>query len=690
MKILIVDDDTMYQSLMATFLKESGHAIELASHGELALERLRAEKFDLIISDILMPVLDGYQLCIECKHDENLKDIPFIFSSGTYTDEKDASLAYKFGAAAFLQKPISKDDLNTRIGQVVDNIETDKLKTPQDPLEDEQNIYKLYSQRLVNKLEQKMLALDKEKMALEMEISEREKIENKLIKSRNFADSLFDTAPGIALILDTDGHIIRFNPYMEMISGYTLEEVKHKKWTDVFSPINGQEDVKYLFPVDTDKTSSFGNISSIVTKEGDRRDIVWFDNTLKDVDGRATGLIAVGQDITKQLKIQKELFSAKKVEAIGRFAGGVAHEFTSLLTVILGNISLMKSAADAGEADSKYLEEARQAALRARELTSRLMTFSKGRDPVKKTVNTAALVKNSFESVVCGITLDCEYHFSDRLRPVAVDEWLIKHAFHNIALNAYESMKGSGRIKIYCENSYMKDQNGITHGEGKYVKISIQDQGPGIAEKNLSKLFDPYYSTKTIGTNRGMGLGLAVVHSIIEKHNGIIEVESEPGTGTTFHIYLPASDEKATDEPESRPSEPEILPGNGEAILVMDDEEPIRSLFSNMLNQLNYKQTVVADGKEAITIYKEKMNTDDPFDAVILDLTNPFGMNGEEAVKKILDIHSEAKIILSAGYPNHPTVRNFKDYGFSGVLIKPFTRSDLSAILSPTLPPKKQ
>ncbi|MDA3896792.1 MAG: response regulator, partial [Desulfobacteraceae bacterium] len=372
MKILIVDDDSSNLTLMRTVLEHEGYDVVQAVNGEKALEVLRSKPINLIISDILMPVMDGYHLCQECKSDKNLKNIPFIFCSGTYTEKKDENLSIKFGAEAFITKPFHNEQLLQTVSQVIENFSNGKINIPKSLNRNDKGIYKLYSERLIKKLEEKMLDLDKEKMALEMEIAERIKVEDRLRKSRNFAESLFNAAPGIVLILDMEGRIVRFNPYMELVSGYCSDDVKGKYWVDIFSPENGRIKSPNNFPSDDNQAIPMGNISSIITKTGGKKEIMWFDSTLKDDNGKIIGLLAVGQDVTRRMKKQKENFDAKTHEAIGNFSEDFARELDEIMAALFENISLLETNIDAEDQKINYLKEIKTAADRTKKLTSRL------------------------------------------------------------------------------------------------------------------------------------------------------------------------------------------------------------------------------------------------------------------------------------------------------------------------------
>lgn len=372
MRILIVDDDSSNLSLMKTVLEHNEYKVSQAVNGEKALEILRAETINLIISDILMPVMDGYHLCQKCKSDNDLKNIPFIFCSGTYTDKKDENLSIKFGAEAFITKPFHNKQLLQTVSQAIKNSSNGKINIPTALNRDDTGVYKLYSERLIKKLEEKMLDLDKEKMALEMEIAERIKVEDRLRKSRNFAESLFNTAPGIVLILDTEGRIVRFNPYLEMVSGYSPDEVEGKYWVDVFSPENGVNNFSDVTIPSKNLEVIAGNTSSIITKTGEKREIMWFDSILKDENGKTVGLMAVGQDITRQVKIQKKKFETKTDEAIGNFSGTFAKELDEITAVMHENISLFETEINADDKKANYLKIIKKAVDRAKELSDRV------------------------------------------------------------------------------------------------------------------------------------------------------------------------------------------------------------------------------------------------------------------------------------------------------------------------------
>ncbi|MEW6110238.1 MAG: ATP-binding protein, partial [Nitrospirota bacterium] len=264
---------------------------------------------------------------------------------------------------------------------------------------------------------------------------------------------------------------------------------------------------------------------------------------VKNVKGQPIGIITSCEDITDRKKMEEELLNARKLESIGFLAGGIAHDFNNLLAVILGCISLAKMHLSPEDDILEILENAEEASIRAADLTKLLITFSKGGAPVKKTINIAELLRNSAGFALSGSNIKCEFNIPDDLWPVEVDEGQIKQVVYGMVLNSREAMPEGGIINVRAGNITISEKNEFLLKEGEYIKISIEDHGVGIPKENLSRIFDPYFSTKRKATQKGMGLGLSICYSIIKSHNGLITVKSEIGTGTTFHIYLPASSE---------------------------------------------------------------------------------------------------------------------------------------------------
>lgn len=308
--------------------------------------------------------------------------------------------------------------------------------------------------------------------------------------------------------------------------------------------------------------------------------------------------------------------------------------------------------------------------MQATSLTQQLLTFSRGGAPIKKKTSVTDLIKDSATFALRGSNVSCNYSFPDDLWLTEADEAQLNQVVNNLVINAQQAMPKGGIIQVSAENMTIHAENTLSLKAGKYVKISIKDQGIGISAECLLKIFDPYFTTK----QKGSGLGLATAYSIIKKHGGVISVESELNAGTIFQLYLPALEKEILIK---KKAEEKPLIGKGK-ILLMDDEAVIRTLALRLLKRIGYEVHVANDGAEAIKLYRE---ANEPFDAVIMDLTIPGGMGGKEAIKKLLEIDPDVKAVVSSGYSNDPIMANFSRYGFKSVIAKPYNIRRLSEVL---------
>jgi CheY-like chemotaxis protein len=311
--------------------------------------------------------------------------------------------------------------------------------------------------------------------------------------------------------------------------------------------------------------------------------------------------------------------------------------------------------------------------MRAKDLTQQLLTFSKGGIPIKKNIRCAELIKETAAFTLSGSNVRCEFSLLEDLWSVEIDEGQISQVINNLVINADQAMPEGGIIKISAENVTVGTEEALSLQEGNYIKITIQDQGIGIPKDHLNKIFDPYFTTK----HKGSGLGLAVAYSIIKNHEGHLGVESELGVGSTFTIYLPASQKQPLTKKEA---EKKVITGKGK-ILVMDDEEVIREAIDEILTHLGYQVEFARNGEEAIALYKNTKGSRQTFDAIIMDLTVPGGMGGKDAIQKLIEIDPEVKAIVSSGYSTDPVMADFEKYGFSGVVAKPYNIRELSETL---------
>ena len=506
------------------------------------------------------------------------------------------------------------------------------------------------------------------------EISERKQAEESLAAEKEkLAVTLRSIGDGV-ITTDTDGKVTLINKVAEKITGWAQEEAIGKSLPEIFHIMNEKTRERLENPVDEVLRSGaivgLSNQKVLKTRDQKERIIAESGAPIRDVEGNVIGVVIVFRDITEQKRLEEELLKNQKIESIGILAGGIAHDFNNLLTGILGNISLTKMYAKEEDKIYKRLTEAERACWRARDLTGQLLTFSKGGSPVKKVISALGnLVRHTASFAVSGSNVRCEFDMDEGIRSVEVDEGQISQVIHNLVINAQQAMPEGGVIKVRVKNIMARTDELTQLAESGYVKITVEDDGIGIREEHLSKIFDPYFTTK----QKGNGLGLSVAYSVVKNHVGHIEVESELGAGTRFHVYLPVA---VTDAEENR-EERKTRNGKGR-ILVMDDEEAVRSIAGGILGHLGYEIEFARDGDEAVEIYKRRSMSGKLFDLVIMDLTVPGGMGGKEAIKRLLELDPKVKAIVSSGYSNDPVMSEYGQHGFRGVITKPYKPEELS------------
>lgn len=388
-------------------------------------------------------------------------------------------------------------------------------------------------------------------------------------------------------------------------------------------------------------------------------------------DGRRKGLVVLGRDVTRRKEMEEALLNTRKLDSLTTLAGGIAHDFNNILTGILGNLSLAKIFAETDERMLEWLTRAEAASLKARALVEQLLTFSRSGSPIKKATGVDALVRETAGFVLRGSNVRCLFAFPPDLWPVTVDEAQVSQAIQNVIANADQAMPEGGLIHVAAQNVVVGPEEGQLQ-PGRYVCITIEDQGIGIDPRHLGKIFDPYFSTK----QKGCGLGLAISYSIIKNHQGYISIDSRPGVGTKVTIHLPAAELARPELPQPAPA-----PDCRGRILVMDDEQMVREVAGDMLTNLGYVVAFAADGGEAVKKFRAAQANGTPFDAVILDLTVPGGLGARQTVPLLQQFDPAVRLIVASGYSTDPVLASFREYGFAGAIIKPFDLRELGGVL---------
>jgi PAS domain S-box-containing protein len=501
------------------------------------------------------------------------------------------------------------------------------------------------------------------------DISERRKAEQALADEKErLAVTLRAMAEGV-ITTDTMGFVLFINPAAALLTGFEASAAVGRPITEICALVNERDGelvaVSGKLVVAGDRVADLPAQTLLVAKGGIRRSVEGCFAPIHSADSKVIGSVLVFRDITERERMEQELIRASRLESVGILAGGIAHDYNNILTAIMGNISIAMLDAGAESEMSKCLKEAERATRSARDLTQQLLTFAKGGEPVRSAVDLSAIVREVSDFALHGSLVKSIFELPEDLWPVDADKGQIGRVVQNLVINAFQAMPDGGVVRVSARNEEVTGLGRPSLAPGDYVHISIADGGVGMSPEILARIFDPYFTTKKSGS----GLGLAVAYSIVVKHRGIIDVESEPGRGTTFHFWLPAlRGARAATEVESTGS----LKSLTGRVLFMDDEESIRTMATTLLKRIGLDYVTVTDGHEAVEQFRLAKAEGKPFSLVIMDLTVPGGMGGREALKHIREMDPAVKAIVSSGYSSDPVLANFLDYGFCGVVSKPY------------------
>jgi len=503
------------------------------------------------------------------------------------------------------------------------------------------------------------------KMAIDALIDEKKRFE---LAMQSVNDGLFDW--------DLKTNEIYYSPVWKRLLGYEDHEIKNEfsQWERLTDADDVKDSWRVMNEVLAGKRKFFEKEFKMLHKNGHWVNILSRANVFFDKNGEAVRVIGTHVDITERKRIEKQLQQSQKMDAIGTLAGGIAHDFNNMLGIITGNISYIISQLNKDDEIYEILTDMQESSKQAQSLTTQLLTFSKGGAPVKKVTDINRIISDAAIFSIRGAQSKCTFELSEELWLSEVDEGQINQVVNNLVINANQAMPNGGTISIFTENVHIENGGDISLQAGRYIKMVFKDQGVGISQRHLSRIFDPYFTTK----QKGSGLGLASTYSIIKRHDGHITVDSKLDKGTVFTVYLPASTKDSNAHKEQIESKHH---GQGK-ILIMDDQEAILKMLKRMLNQMGYQIACATNGSQAVEMYKDAYYSNDSFDAVILDLTVPGGMGGLKTMAELLKIDSDIKAIVSSGYSNDPIMSNYEDYGFCGIVPKPYSKAQLADVLN--------
>lgn len=675
--ILVVDDNKNDQYLLESVFYKENYNLKCANNGKQALESLEKGSFDIIISDIFMPVMDGFQFCQKVRSNPDYNNIIFVIYSSTYKSDEDEQFAYKLGVNKFLKKPIEPEKLLKIINDLFLELSSNPSKPTTEAIKNEKEILELYNKRLVEKLEHKVLELERE-------IGDHKRTEEQLDRLA----TAIECAAEDVTITNIHGEIEYVNPAFEKVTGYTKKEVMGKNPNILKS---GKHEKSYYRILWNTITSGEVWKGRFINKRKDDNLIVQ-DASIAPIisnSNKTIGFVAVKRDITQQISLESQLLQAQKLESIGSLASGLVHDFNNMLNGIIAASSLIKILLKKEKVErSKKINSALDAifetSYRSADMIHQLLTLSRKEKVEFVTVDVNYSLKHIIK--ICQNTfpksITIETSLSENPLNILADPTQIEQALLNICVNAAHAMtimksdsqKKSGTLTLSSQEIYADKKFCQTRLNAKedntYVLLTIKDTGVGMSKETKDKIFEPFFTTKD--KEVGTGLGLAMVNNFIKFHNGFLECDSSPGEGTVFRMYFPKQlDEKNKQIIDSEQNQ--IILNNG-TVLIVDDDKTIRLVVKDILLECGYEVLTAANGISGIELYKKNA---DKIDAVLLDMEMP-ELSGLEVYEKLQEINAQVKVLITSGYSKDARVTKALTLGANGYLQKPFSALILS------------
>lgn len=675
-RALIVDDKEENLYYLQSLLGGHGWTVATARHGAEALVMARQQPPDLVVSDLLMPVMDGYTLLRHWKADARLRQVPFIVYTATYTEPEDERLALSLGADAFVLKPAEPDDFLARIREVQARTSRNVPAAAGTRGHEEEVLLERYSRTLIRKLEEKTLELEEANRALQQDIQARALAEEKLRDSEERFRELAETIQEVFWMTDPDNNrILYVSPAYERIWGRSCASLYEspRTWMEAIHP----DDRARIADAAQSKQArgDYDETYRIVRPDGAVR---WIRDRAFPVTGAAgevLRIVGTAEDVTNRRQLEEQFRQSQKMEAIGHLAGGVAHDFNNVLAAILGNTQMALADAPADHAVRQSLEEIRRACSRAMRLVQQILAFSSQQPQERRVVDLAPIVEESvsFLRATLPSAVQLVTALDTDTPPVLADPTQIHQVIANLCTNAWHALDDRpGRLEIRLEPLTLdaaaaRDLSGLR--PGPVACLSVTDTGRGMDGATLERIYDPFFTTKDPG--KGTGLGLSVVHGIVQGHDGAIAVTSQPGRGTTFRVYFPAAAEPVQ---ASAPQAAEPRRGDGQHILYLDDEEPLVLLATRMLERLGYRVSAFTETEAALRAFRAAPAD---FDLVIADLNMP-DASGLHVAADMLKLRPQMPVVLCSGHVTEDLRQRARDAGIREVLYKPNTMEELS------------
>jgi len=651
-RALVVDDKEENCEYLAALLRGHGYQVAVAKHGAEALTLARQQLPDVVISDLLMPVMDGYTLLRHWKLDDRLTTIPFIVYTATYTEREDEALALELGADAFVLKPVEPEDLMARI-RVVESHPTIRVSArPQG----ETGLLREYNQTLVRKLEQKTIQLEEANVALKADLVARQAVEAALRESEASFRTLTEAMPQLVWMAKADGAIIFTNRRWAEHTGLTVAESRGEGWLRAFHA-QDVDRVRDEWKRVVEAGLPYSLEARILKVDGTATTCLVRALSMRDAEGRITRWFGTCTDV-QELKdteerlrrTEEQLQHAQKIEAIGRLAGGVAHDFNNLLCVILTYTSFVLDDISDGEPFHQEVTEVQRAGERAVALTRQLLSYSR-RHPVQPQVVVPGQIVTEMRPMLhrlLGEDVDLVLAASPPFGRVVADGAQLEQVIMNLAVNARDAMPRGGRLVVEITNVVLGPAETERRGgapAGAYVKLSVIDDGTGMDPATQARIFDPFFTTKERG--HGTGLGLSTVFGIVKQSGGHIAVTSQLGRGTRFDVYLPRTDRLASDGA-AQAVQVESLRGT-ESVLLVEDDDQVRQALRLILERNGYDVIDARSSGEALLL-AERSNRQ--IHLLVTDVVM-LHMSGPELAERLKRTHPAMCVLYLSGYPDN-------------------------------------
>ena len=648
-RVLIVDDERHNRQLLEVMLAPEGLVLDTASSGEEALAIVARQPPDLILLDIMMPGMDGYEVARRIKSDPASRSIPIVMITAV-DDRKAMLLGLSAGAEDFLTKPVDRAELTMRVRNLL------RLKQLGDSHES-------YS---------KMLEAEVGRRTID------------LVESESLYRSTFDGAPVGIVHVGLDGRWLRVNQRLCDLLGYTSEELRGLSGKDVVL----SEQV--VHEAESYQRMAAGTLDRyrIDEKQYRRSDgtVVWARVNVsvhRGSDGEAVHFIKVIEDVTERRALESRMRQASKMDAVGQLAAGVAHDFNNLLSVILSYSELLAAELKESDPMRSDLLEIRGAGLRAVALTRQLLAFSRQQVLLPQVVDLAEIVgglENMLRRLI-GEDVELTVIGNAGRGKIRVDPGQMEQVVVNLAVNARDAMPRGGKLtletsEVVLDESYASDHLGVK--PGPHVLLAVSDTGSGIDQATQARMFEPFFTTKEVG--KGTGLGLATVFGIVQQSQGTISVYSEPGEGTVFRLYFPRTQGEVTARLSASPSEHRSLRG-AETILVVEDDERVRVLACTILRKYGYHVLEAQSGGDAFLLCEQHTAT---IHLLLADVVMP-RMSGRDLAVRLLRLRPEMKVVYMSGYTNDAVVRHGILDSTIAFLQKPITPEALARKVRDTL-----